>query len=211
MNKKIFFTLINFPKKLNGLSNKLCYKSNMHNLIFKSSTFINVRYQSSIITNCNFNCSKLFGVDFCNCNLKKSTFKNAILRNVCFFNCNVSETDFSNATFENVIFVCTRTQNAKHLVFDGNCKTYNSYEKVKLLSEDEDELLKLACNKTIYNSHILHVTKKKLNFWSLRILIDIFGYEAIKALCEINNVKTHDNFYTINSFSNYIENQLKIW
>ena len=69
MNKKVFFTLTGCPKKLQGLSNRYNYKSNMHNLIYKDAKFQNVRYQASIITNCNFNQTVLTGVDFCNCNL----------------------------------------------------------------------------------------------------------------------------------------------
>ena len=132
MNKRIFFTLTKCSKKLKGISNKYCYKSNMHNLIYKGANFKNVRYQSSIITKCNFNQAELIGVDFCNCNLRKSSFKNAKLKNVCFMNCNIEGTDFLNADFENVVFVCVGTNKAKNLSINSNCSIYKTYPKNNL-------------------------------------------------------------------------------
>lgn len=210
MNKKVFFTLTGCPKKLQGLSNRYNYKSNMHNLIYKDAKFQNVRYQSSIITNCNFNQTILMGVDFCNCNLKKSSFKGAKLHNVCFINCNVSGVDFTNVEFDNVIFVCTSLDGCKNFSCDSNYRIYRSYPKIELSSETEDQLLKLSEDVSIYEPHVLHVSKSKINLWSLKILVDLYGKEALNALCAINGKKNKRGFYTIFSYMRHIEKYLKL-
>lgn len=210
MNKRVFFTLTGCPKKLQGFSHKYCYKSNMHNLIYKDAKFQNVRYQSSIITNCNFNQTVLMGVDFCNCNLKKSSFKGAKLHNVCFINCNISGVDFTNAEFDNVIFVCTNIDRCKSLNCDSGWRIYRSYPKIELPSEISVQLLQLSKDAQIYDPHVLHVTKSKLNFWSLKILVDLYGADALRALCAINNRKNKSGFYTLNSYMRHIEKYLKL-
>lgn len=205
MNKRIFFTLINCQKKLQGISDKCCYKSNMHNLTYKGAEFKNVRYQSSIITKCNFNQATLIGVDFCNCNLRKSSFKNAKLINVCFMNCNIEGADFEKADFENVVFVCVGTDKAKNLSINSNCKCYKTYPKFELEPEIQSQLLQLAEEPLLYKPHVLHVTKNKLNFWSLAILNDLYGGCVFRALCAIKNETLKTRFYTIYSYMKYIE------
>ena len=149
----------------------------MHNLIYKDAKFQNVRYQASIITNCNFNQTVLTGVDFCNCNLKKSSFKGAKLHNVCFINCNLSGVDFTNAEFDNVIFVCTSVDKCKNFSCDSNCRIYRSYPKIELQDEISTQLLQLAEDTLIYEPHVLHVSRSKLNLWALKILDDLYVYE----------------------------------
>ena len=87
MGKPVFFTLTHCQKKLRGLSNQYNYKSNMHGLLFIGTKFFNVKYQASIMTECNFRDSFLTGVDFFNSNMKGVSFKNATLKNVVFYNC----------------------------------------------------------------------------------------------------------------------------
>ena len=210
MNKKVFFTLTGCPKKLQGLSNRYNYKSNMHNLIYKDAKFQNVRYQASIITNCNFNQTVLTGVDFCNCNLKKSSFKGAKLHNVCFINCNLSGVDFTNAEFDNVIFVCTSVDKCKNFSCDSNCRIYRSYPKIELQDEISTQLLQLAEDTLIYEPHVLHVSRSKLNLWALKILDDLYGTDALRALCAINNRKNKWGFYTLYSYMRHIEKYLKL-
>ena len=62
MGKPVFFTLTHCQKKLRGLSNQYNYKSNMHGLLFIGTKFSNVKYQASIMTECNFRDSFLTGV-----------------------------------------------------------------------------------------------------------------------------------------------------
>ena len=82
--KRVRFDLQNSGKKYPGLSNRYCYQANIHHIIYKDGTFRNVKYQASNITKCNFRNCKIIGVDFCNTNLKGSSFKGAILKDVIF-------------------------------------------------------------------------------------------------------------------------------
>ena len=210
MNKKVFFTLTNCARKLQGISHRYCYKANMHNVIFKGAKFENVRYQSSIITKCNFNEALLTGVDFCNCNLRKSSFKKAKLKDVCFINCNIEGVDFQSAEFENVTFVCVGFEKARNLVIDSGCCIYRTYPRIELDKEIQTQLLRLSEEPLIYEPHVLHVTKNKLNYWSLKILEDIYGVDAYRALCAIKNRKRVRGFYTISSYKKHIESYLKL-
>ncbi|MBR5272838.1 MAG: pentapeptide repeat-containing protein [Clostridia bacterium] len=210
MNKRIYFTLTRCLKKLQGISHKYCYKSNMHNLIYKDAKFKNVRYQSSIITKCNFNQAELIGVDFCNCNLRKSSFKNAKLKNVCFINCNIEDADFLNANFENVVFVCVGTNKAKNLSINSGCKCYNTYPKFDLEKDMQAQLLQLSEDPLLYEPHVLHVTKNKLNFWTLKILEDLYGENVFEALSAIKSRKQKKGFYTLHSYMKHIESYLKL-
>ena len=84
MGKPIFFTLTHCSKKLKGISNRFNYKANMHNLCFVDASFYNVKYQASIMTDCNYRNANVIGVDFFNCNMRGTSFKNAKLKNVVF-------------------------------------------------------------------------------------------------------------------------------
>lgn len=210
MGKKVFFTLTHCSKKLSGISNRYCYKSNMHGLIFKNACFENVRYQSSIITNCNFNGANLTGVDFCNSNMKKSTFKNARLKDVCFINCNLSGTDFDGAVFENVVFVCTGIEKAKKLCHELDYKVYRTYPKIMLEEETQKKLLQLAKYQSLYIPHILHISKSKLNLWTIKILFDCYGQDVFRALVALNTCKDKRHFFTLHSYRMHIEKYLKI-
>lgn len=208
MGKRIFFSLSHYSKKLNGRNNEYIYKANMHSLIFKDAYFYNVRYQSSIITKCNFNYTHLTGVDFCNSNIKNSCFKKAILKDVCFINCNLSGTDFSEAYFDNVVFVCTNVDKIKNIRLDSNVKDYRKYPKLIIEDGIKDELLQLANSNNILIPHVLHVDKQKLNNWSLQILYDIYGEEGINKLMYIK-CNEQKNYYTIFSYGKFIQEALK--
>lgn len=53
MGKPVFFTLTHCNKKMSGISNKYNYKANMHKICFVGARFYNVKYQASIMTECN--------------------------------------------------------------------------------------------------------------------------------------------------------------
>ena len=209
MNKRVYFTLTGCHKKLHGLSNRYCYKSNMHKLIFKDGKFENVRYRSSIITNCNFNNTLLLGVDFCNCNLRKSRFKNAVLNNVCFINCNLEGVDFTNSIFQNVVFICTNIDQTNNFPTKGSFRMYNSYPKITIHSQTQEELLALSLYKELYEPHVLHVSQNKLNYWTLKVLIDIYGEDIFRALSAVKNRNNKKCFYTVFSYMKHVEKYLK--
>ena len=77
MGKPVFFTLTHCNKKMSGISNKYNYKANMHKLCFVSARFYNVKYQASIMTDCNYRDANIIGVDYFNCNMRETSFKNA--------------------------------------------------------------------------------------------------------------------------------------
>lgn len=205
MSKKVFFTLTNYHQKLKGVSNKYSYKANMHSLIFKGGCFSNVRHRASIITRCNFNETDLTGVDFCNCNLKGTTFKKAKMKNVCFINCNIKDADF-----ENVVFVCTRTEKSKNLTLNEKCKVYTTYPKIFVEPTIQSQLLQLARNENLYEPHVIYITKNKLNLWILNMLEELYGKDVYKALVAISNRRAVRDFFTVQSYMKHIENYLKL-
>lgn len=211
MGKPIFFTLTYCNKKLSGISNQYCYKSNMHNLCFVNAQFYNVKYQASIITNCNFRESTITGVDFFNCNMKKSSFKNATLKHVVFYNCNLKGVNFSETTFEDVTFICTNLQISKNLIIDNpEIKILHTYKQITLDEPLEISLLNLAQNDSIYNSKVLHVNKNKLNHWSLRLIHQKYGDTGIKKLNDIlRRKKQWNNMNTIFSYISLVKNWKK--
>ena len=133
--KLVRFDLQNSSRKYAGFKDKYCYQTNIHRLIYKDAKFQNVRYQASIITNCNYRNASLKGVDFCNSNLKNTTFKGAYFENVIFVNCNLKGTDFTDAKFKNVYFITTNTQVAKGI----------DIEKVSILNKYPKDLQLVYC------------------------------------------------------------------
>lgn len=117
MRKPVFFTLTHCNKKMNGISHKYNYKANMHKLCFVGARFYNVKYQASIMTDCNYRDANIIGVDYFNCNMRGTSFKNARFKNMVFFNFNLKGVDFTGSKFENVAFICTNLQKPKNLDF----------------------------------------------------------------------------------------------
>ena len=210
MGKPVYFTLTHCVKKLNGICNKYNYKANMHGLIFKDAIFNNVKYQASIITKCNFNNSKLTGVDFFNSNLKSSSFKGATLSDVVFYNCNLKDADFQDAQFKKVCFVSTNTTVAKNLNLNETCNVYKTYPKISMNSDVEKELLLLSNINAIYQSRIIHVDKNKLNRWCIKILVDSYGYETYRALMALKSKRDKRHLFTIFAYKKHIERYLKL-
>lgn len=208
MGKPVFFTLTNCPRKLKGISDRYNYKANMHNLVFKDATFRNVKYQASIITKCNFNGTRLIGIDFFNSNIKGSSFKNAVLKDVVFFNCNLNNVDFKGAQLERVAFISTNIKVAKNLTINDQCKIYTTYPKIHMDEATKHTLLSLSENEGIYRYKALHVNKNKLNLWCLQILLDSYGIETYQALCVLKEKQSKQRFFTVYSYKQFIEKQL---
>lgn len=206
--KLVRFCLSNSSKKYSGFSNKFCYQTNIHNLIYKDAIFDNVKFQNSNITECNLRNTKLTGVDFYNSNLKKSKFENAKLKDVVFFNCNLKNTDFKNTKFENVFFISTN--------FDY-CKNLNKEEIIiikeypKIVNQSLiNATLELSKFTKLYKSNVLHVKKNKINNWNISILYSKYSDDLIRALKALKNRKDKRNFITLYSYKKFIESYLKI-
>lgn len=206
--KLVRFCLANSPRRYSGFSNKFCYQSNMHNLIYKGAIFNNVKFQNSNITECNFKNSKLLGVDFYNSNLKKSKFNDANLKDVIFFNCNLKGTNFNNVKFQNVLFISTNVDNCKNL----NIKEVTMVKSYPKLENQDLINITLELSKFIkfYKSKVLHVKKNKVNNWNLNILYLKYSDGLLRALKALKNRKDKRNFITVYSYKKYIEDYLKI-
>lgn len=202
MGKPVYYTLTHCPKKLTGLSNRYNYKSNMHALLFIGAKFKNVKYQASIMTDCNFRDSELIGVDFFNCNMRGVSFKNAKLHNVVFYNCNLKDANFTGAEFSQVAFICTNVHNSVCLdICDSGITIYKSYKKVDLPTTTEQELLELSELSSIYKAKVLHVNKNKLNHWVLELIREEYGIDGIIHLSKILKERTDwNNLFTVFSF-----------
>lgn len=211
MGKTVFFTLTHCCKKLSGISNKYNYKANMHSLCYVGARFYNVKFQASIITDCNYRNASIIGVNYYNCNMKGTSFKNARLNNVVFFNCNLKGTDFSGTKFCDVTFICSNLQGTKNLEIDNpGVRILRTYSPIPLNKLVEKELLKLAYNESLFNAKVLHVSKNKLNQWTLQMIYQKYGIEGIEMLSRILRRKTKwDNMYTIFSYMLLIENLKK--
>lgn len=159
---------------------------------------------------CNFNQTQLVGVDFFNSNLKKTSFKNAILENVIFFNCNLKDTNFENAQFRQVIFIATNLDVAKKLTITGECKVYRSYPSIELNHAVHQQLLALSEFERLYKYNVLHVNKNKLNLWSIQVLLDCYGENVFRAVCALKYKNDKRHLYTVHSYMCHIEKYLKL-
>lgn len=207
MGKPVFFTLTHCYRKLNGISNKYNYKSNMHNLCFVGASFYNVKYQASIMTGCNYRNANILGVDFFNCNMRGTSFKRAKLKNVIFYNCNLKGADFSEASFDDVVFICTNMNNAKKInIYTPGITVLRTYKALSLSDTITMKLLNLGQNKSVFNTRVLHVNKNKLNHWTLGLIHHKYGDNGIEKLSNILCKKVDwDNLYTVFSYMLLIE------
>lgn len=208
--KLVRFNLSNSPVKYKGFKDKYNYQTNIHNLIYKDASFVNVRYHASNITKCNFKNTKLLGVDFTSCNLKSTSFKNAILRDVIFFNCNLKNTDFKGVKYDNVIFISTNLKNAKNLNLTDKCEVLRTYPKDVLNKELCKTVLKLSECEKIYKYHVLHVKKNKINRWNLSILQNYYDNRLQRALEALYRRRNKYAFYTVYSYRKMIDSYLHI-
>ena len=211
MGKPVFFTLTHCSKKLSGVSHKYNYKANMHKLCFVGARFYNVKYQASIITNCNFRNADLIGIDFFNCNLRGTSFKNARLKDIVFYNCNMKDVDFKDVTFENVSFICSSFKDVMNFIVPNpEVKILRTYKKIEMDRDVEARLLASAYINSIFEPRVLHVNKNKLNHWTLRLLNTEYGDRGILLLSQIiSKKKTWNNMYTVFSYIQLIENLMK--
>lgn len=206
--KLVRFCLANSGKKYTGFSNKYCYQTNIHNLIYKDSSFENVKFQNSNITECNFRNSKLTGIDFYNSNLKKSKFSNAVLKDVVFFNCNLKGTDFKDTSFKNVFFISSNISLCKNL----NKKNITVIIKYPKITNQDlvNIILELAEFKDLYKFNILHVKRNKINNWNVNVLYSKYLNNLPRALKALKKRKNKKNFITLYSYKRFIESYLKI-
>ena len=210
MGKYVFLNLCRTPNPLKGLSNKYLYKANLYKVLYKGGKFNNVRWNASNITHCSFKNAKCSGVDFFNCNLKNTSFQNSTLENVVFFNCNLKDVNFKGATFKRVIFISTNIKNAKNLILTDGCIIYKSYPKITIDKEISQNIFELYDFPEFNKYNVLFVSKRKLNLWILKILIDLYGDDALRALIALKYRKSKWGFFTVFSFMQHIERYLKV-
>ena len=208
MGKPVFFTLTHYNKKMSGISNKYNYKANMHKLCFVGAHFYNVKYQASIVTNCNYRDATIIGVDYFNCNMRGTSFKNARFKNVVFFNCNLKGVDFTRAKFEDVTFICINLQESKNLNLDNpGIRILRTYRSIAIDKPVETRLLAMAQNDSIFNARVLYVNKNKLNQWMIGLIHEKYGVDGIIMLSKILGQKEKwENMHTIFSYMLLIEN-----
>jgi uncharacterized protein YjbI with pentapeptide repeats len=202
------FNLQNSPRKYSGFRNKYCYKTNIHNLIYKDGYFENVKYQASNITECNYKNCTMIGMDFVGCNLKGTDFSGAKLTDVIFLNCKLDKARFTRCYFHNVYFIMTDISRCIDLSDDF--EYLNKYTKVEITVELQEALVRLCNNEESYKYHVLHVNKKKANMWMVKILTDRYGAGTGKALLAFSKREDLKRLYTLHSYAKFIEKYLKI-
>lgn len=206
--KLVPFNLQNSPRKYAGFKNKYCYKTNIHNLIYKDGYFENVKFQASNITECNFKNCTMIGIDFVGCNLKGTNFAGATLEDVIFMNCKLGKAKFSNCKFKNVYFVMTDIGNCIGL--PDNYEYLNRYPQFNVSEELQEAIIRLSNIEESYRYHVLHVNKRKSNMWLIKILLDRYGTETGKALLTFSKREGLKRLYTLHSYAKFIEKYLKI-
>ncbi|WP_218153054.1 pentapeptide repeat-containing protein [[Clostridium] innocuum] len=166
---------------------------------FVGARFYNVKYQASIMTDCNYRDANIIGVDYFNCNMRGTSFKNAKFKNVVFFNCNLKGVDFTGTKFENVTFICTNLKNPKNLDLDNpEIRILRTYRPIDIDGLVENRLLAVAQNDSIFNAKVLHVSKNKLNQWTLSLIYEKYGLDGITMLSKILGYKEKwNNMYTV--------------
>ena len=210
MGKPTYLTLIRCPRPITEIVSRFTYKATIYRTSYKKASICNVRWQASSLTYCNFCDSHCLGVDFLNSNLKKTSFRNAVLEDVVFFNCNLKETDFTGTTFKRVAFIATNTDVAKNLVLTEECHIYRTYPKLELNPETEQALFQLSEYAPLYKYGVLFVSKSKLNKWILQFLIDIYGDDSLRALIALKKKKDKRHLFSVHSYMRHIENYLKL-
>ena len=209
-NRKRFVLTHSSSKKYKGWSCIYNYQANIHGVNYKGATFTNDKFQSSIITGCNFKKSKLIGIDFTHCNMKKSKFDGAIFDSVTFFNCNIKDVNFNGAKFKNVFFISMDISKAMNLPETGYT-IINSYPTINnpIL---ENSVLKLAERNSFLRYHVLNISANKINKWYLSILINKYGsaYDISRALKALYNRKNRRDFITLFSYTEYLDSYLKV-
>ena len=209
--KLVRFDLQNSSRKYPGFSNKYCYGTNIHNLIYKDGFFKNVRFQASNITNCNLKNTVLKNVDFCNSNLKGTSFKGATLSNVMFINCKLKDADFDNVTFNNVFFIMTNTQVARNLVIQEGNRIMTKYpSNLACDSNGMEALMQLGKCDDIYKYHVLHISPTKINNWIVDMLFSKYGNNVNRAMVALLKRKNKRLFITVGNYMDFIESYLKI-
>lgn len=210
MGKPVFLTLIRCPKPIKEVMNRFVYKATIYRTSYKKSKIQNVRWQASSLTHCNFSEAHFVGVDFLNSNLKNTSFKNAVMKDTVFCNCNLKGADFTGAKFKRVAFITTNTKVAKNLTIDEECHVYRSYPQLDLDLETESALIQLAEYPALYKYGVLFVNKSKLNKWILQFLIDIYGYDSLRALIALKGRKDKRRLYSVHAYMIHIEKYLKL-
>lgn len=209
--KLVRFDLQNSSRKYAGFSNKYCYGTNIHNLIYKDATFKNVRFQASNITACNFKNTVLINVDFCNSNLKRTAFKGATLNNVVFINCKLKDVDFDNVTFNNVYFIMTNIHVTRNLTMQKGIQIITKYPtNLPCDLRGSDALAHLGKVDEIYKYHVLHVSPTKINNWIIDILFSKYGKDVNRALFALLRRKNKKFFFTVGRYMDFIESYLII-
>lgn len=93
---------------------------------------------------------------------------------------------------------------------DAGCIYINKYPKLELDGEAETALFRLSQIPKIFNYHVLHVDKTKINMWTLKILYDKYGSATGRALLALTRRENKWGFFTISSYMNFIEKYLKL-
>ena len=200
------FDLQNSPKKYRGFSNKYCYKTNIHRLIYKDASFSNIKFQASNMTDCNYRNSKLNCIDYVGCNLKGSNFTGAKLRNVLFMCCHLNGVNFTNCKFQNVYFITTNIEKCKGFPNDGFIQMRTC---PKL---DIDEKISIAVDRMcqIKAAHIFHVANNKLNMWTIKIVLDKYGAMTGDLLLRLSRERKLKALYSLGAYCNFIESHYDV-
>lgn len=199
------FSLANSPKKYSGYSNRLNYKTNIHNLIYVNAKFKNVKFQASNVTECNFRDATFHGIDFMNTNLKKCNFKNCYFEDVIFYSVNLTGANFLNATFKNVYFINTNIQKTKNIdttcveILNDNSEIDISRNLLKVI----EELTSIVKFKKNYVLTTKRSKGKKVNSLILELLLRDFTQLELKRAFHklINSDNKNRNKFFITYFS----------
>ena len=87
---------------------------------------------------------------------------------------------------------------------------YDLHFFIQRMPETEKALLQLSEYSSLYKYGVLFVNKNKLNKWILQFLIDIYGYDSLRALIALKGKKNKRCLYSVHSYMKHIENYLKL-
>jgi len=185
-------------------------KSRSFKTNFNNAKFYNVNFRGSILTSCYFKKTTFIGVDFLGTNLRRSNFEGAKFNNVIFVGALLDGCNFRNAKFKDCVFVNTSFHNVKNLDLSSGVTILKQYPKVNISRQLEEVLNLLKDNENIFNYRILHLSTKKFNHLSLKILLEKFPeHKLIRGLVKANERKDL-KFPTLYSLETYLRNYLKM-
>lgn len=207
--KLVSFSLSNYTKPLKGVSHRYEYKVNVHNCVFSNAKFNTVRYRSGHITHSSFKNTIIKNSDFICVNLKHNTFKGTAFQDCIFFGCNFEGCNFKNSKLNNVYFIQCKFIDTENFCPSDSTYFINKYPLLNISSELQSILHQMSTISKLEKHKILTVTSKKINLWTLSILLRNYTEKDLLVFFRKLLFSNKTQFFTVNDYIFALQNYYK--